>query len=302
MKIRDIIVMRHKSILQCLTFIFFIAFAPYALAEGEVRPSLTPVAGAPSEENAPLPARTTKSPSYEAKRAEYEDLDEDPLEPLNRQIFAFNEYINALLLDPVANMYRMGVPEDVQILVANLLHNASEPVIFLNDCLQKRRGKALESFSRFFINTVFGVFGIFDVAKKLGLDPHKETFNTTLKYYGVPQGPYLVLPVFGSANPRFIVGTVVDFLVDPVSYYAIKHDKESWTYWRTGMHYVTVRANLTEDVRNFRENSIDFYAALRSFYKQYMDANRMDGKVQYESPSLDEFMFDDDEEDDDTDE
>ncbi|UNM05915.1 MAG: VacJ family lipoprotein [Holosporaceae bacterium] len=143
---------------------------------------------------------------------------------------------------------------------------------------RKKEKKALASFSRFCINTVFGVFGIFDVAKKLGLDPHRESFNTTLKYYGVPQGPYLVLPVLGPTNPRYIAGTVFDYFIDPVRYYAQKHDTRSWTYWRTGMHFLTVRANITEDIRNFRENSIDFYAALRSFFKQYMDASRMDGR------------------------
>lgn len=233
--------------------------------------------------------------AYNQKKAEHHDLDSDPFEPLNRRVFAFNQYIDALIIDPFANMYRMGVPEDVQISVANVLHNASEPVIFVNDCLQRKRKKALASFSRFCINTVFGVFGIFDVAKKLGLDPHRESFNTTLKYYGVPQGPYLVLPVLGPTNPRYIAGTVFDYFIDPVRYYAQKHDTRSWTYWRTGMHFLTVRANITEDIRNFRENSIDFYAALRSFFKQYMDASRMDGKVQYASPSLDEFMFDEEE-------
>ena len=102
-----------------------------------------------------------------------------------------------------------------------------------------------------------------------------------------------MLPILGSSNPRYITGTVVDYFIDPVRYYAQKQDTRSWTYWRTGMQFLTVRANITEDIRNFRENSVDFYAALRSFFKQYMDASRMDGKVQYASPSLDEFMFDD---------
>lgn len=233
--------------------------------------------------------------TYQHTKKHLTTLDDDPFEPINRRVFTFNQYVDALLLDPIANMYRMGVPEDVQISVANILHNASEPVIFINDCLQKKRKKALESFSRFMINSVFGIFGVFDVAKRLGLDPHRESFNTTLKYYGVPQGPYIVLPILGPSNPRFVLGTIIDFYIDPVRYYAQKHDKHSWTYWRTGMQFITVRANLTEDMRNFQENSIDFYAAVRSFFKQYMDASRMDGKVQYQSPSLDEFMFNDEE-------
>ena len=245
-----------------------------------------------------LAAHDQDTDQYQAQKEKTQgydtDLDHDPFEVINRKVFAFNQVVDGVLLDPIANMYRLGVPMDVQIVVANVLHNTSEPLIFINDCLQKKKDKALESFCRFFLNTVFGVFGMFDVAKHLGLEPHKEGFNTTLKHWGVPQGPYIVLPVFGPANPRYITGLVVDYFVDPVNYYASHNDKDSLLYWRTGLQFVTARANITEDIRNFRENSLDFYAAMRSFYKQYMDANRMDGKVHYTSPSLDEFMFDDD--------
>lgn len=245
-------------------------------------------------------ADTSRKPvdSYKEQKERYNsyenELDEDPFEPVNRKIFAFNEVVDGVLIDPIANMYRMGVPIDVQIMVTNVLHNTGEPLIFLNDCLQAKKNKALESFCRFFINTVFGVFGLFDVAKHLGLEPHQEDFNTTLKYWGVPQGPYIILPVLGPANPRYITGFVVDLFTDPVNMYAHHQDKESWLYWRTGLQFVTARANITEDIKNFRENSLDFYAAMRSFYKQYMDASCIDGKFEYKSPSLDEFMFDDD--------
>lgn len=235
----------------------------------------------------PYTDQKEKNHTYDA------DLDDDPFEVINRKVFAFNEVVDGVLIDPLANMYRMGVPDDMQIMVTNVLHNTGEPLIFLNDCLQAKKNKALESFCRFFINTVFGVFGIFDVAKHLGLEPHQEDFNTTLKYWGVPQGPYIVLPVFGPANPRYISGLVVDYFTDPANIYARSHDRDSMLYWRTSLQFVTARANITEDIRNFRENSLDFYAAMRSFYKQYMDASRIDGKVQYKSPSLDEFMFDD---------
>ncbi|MFN7662491.1 MAG: VacJ family lipoprotein [Alphaproteobacteria bacterium] len=222
------------------------------------------------------------------------DLDDDPFEVINRKIFAFNEVVDGVLIDPVANMYRLAVPLDVQMMISNVLHNTSEPLIFINDCLQKKKNKALESFSRFFINTVFGIFGLFDVARHLGLEAHKEGFNTTLKHWGVPQGPYLVLPIFGPANPRYIGGLLGDYIMDPINYHARQQDKESWLYWRTSLQFLTARANITEDIKSFRENSLDFYAAMRSFYKQYMDANRMDGKVHYSRPSVDEFMFDDD--------
>ncbi|HCI49173.1 MAG: hypothetical protein A2621_02375 [Alphaproteobacteria bacterium RIFCSPHIGHO2_01_FULL_41_14] len=226
----------------------------------------------------------------------YEDqLDDDPFEVINRKIFAFNEVVDGVFIDPVANMYRLGVPDDVQIIIGNVLQNTAEPLIFVNDCLQAKKNRALESFCRFFINTVFGLLGTIDVAKHLGLEPHEENFNTTLKYWGVPQGPYIVLPVLGSANPRYIIGWVVDYFTDPFNIAAKQADKDSLLYWRTSLQIVTTRANITEDIKNFRENSLDFYAAMRSFYKQYMDASHIGGgKVEYTSPSLDEFMFDDD--------
>jgi phospholipid-binding lipoprotein MlaA len=264
------------SLLRCFCFILSFFWACYGFAEGDSN----------SEDRYKL--QREKNEAYDAR------LDDDPFEVINRKVFAFNEIVDGVLIDPIANMYRLGVPDDMQMIIANVLHNTSEPLILINDCLQKKKNKALESFCRFFINTVFGVFGMFDVAKHLGLEPHKEGFNTTLKYWGVPQGPYIVLPIFGPANPRYITGLVVDYFGDPVNFYARRHDKDSWLYWRTSLQFVTARASITEDIRNFRENSLDFYAAMRSFYKQYMDASRMDGKVHYESPSLDEFMFDDD--------
>jgi phospholipid-binding lipoprotein MlaA len=226
--------------------------------------------------------------------AELDDLDSDPFESLNRKIFYFNEIVDGILLDPFANMYKMWTPISIQKGLSHGLSNLMEPLTMANDCLQAKGSKALESLSRFLINTVFGLGGIFDVADSLGLESHKETFNTTLKYWGVPPGPYIILPVLGPANPRFLVGLGVDYIIDPVRYYLQRIGENDLIWVRYGLTVLTTRAEITQDLKNFRENSVDSYASVRSFYKQYMNAERgADGEIISKSPSLDEFMFED---------
>jgi phospholipid-binding lipoprotein MlaA len=228
--------------------------------------------------------------------AELDDLDSDPLESFNRKVFYFNEIVDGVLLDPFANMYKMWMPISVQRGLSHGLSNLMEPLTMANDFLQAKGSKALESMSRFLINTIFGLGGIFDVADSLGLEKHKETFNTTLKHWGVPPGPYIILPVLGPANPRFLVGLGVDYIIDPVRYYLQRVGDNNLIWARYGLTVLTTRAEVTQDLKNFRENSVDPYASVRSFYKQYMNAERgINGELVSKSPSLDEFMFEDEE-------
>ncbi len=259
------------------------------------RPSASSPHESPGQESKPEESRPHRNEASDS-------LDDDPLEPLNRKIFYFNEIVDGVLIDPLVTMYQKGVPDQIQYAISRFLQNLSEPVTFLNDCLQNKGDQALSSFSRFMLNSVFGVFGVFDVAKSMGLEPHRENFNTTLKHWGVPQGPYIVLPILGPSNPRFILGLAVDYYTDPYNYYMRRNDRNNLIYLRTGVRYLVARSDILQDIQNFRDTSIDFYAAMRSFYKQYMDADHVDGKVVYTSPSLEEFMFDDetDEEKDET--
>lgn len=207
-----------------------------------------------------------------------EDEKMDPFEPLNRRIFAFNMTIDGLLLEPLATAYSLSVPDEVQREFANFLNNLSEPITLANDGLQGKGDRALETFSRFMINSVIGVFGIFDVAEKLGLPDHKEDFGQTLGTWGMPSGPYLVLPLLGSTTPRGIGGRVVDFYLSPYNYYVIHHNKRHLIYVRVGAETLVKRSQNLDDIRNFRENSVDFYAAVRSFHLQHWKAEENDGK------------------------
>lgn len=223
-----------------------------------------------------------------------EEKRQDPFESFNRKMFEFNRVIDGLILEPFANMYKMAVNENIQESIAYFLYNLAEPVTFANDMLQAKGERGLETFSRFMINTTFGLFGLFDVADKLGLPRHQEDFGQTLAVWGVPSGPYLVVPFLGSSTPRNLTGRFADFYLSPYNYYMIHHNRRQYIYVRLGAETIVKRAIYAEDIKNFRENSIDFYAAVRSFYLQNKKAQVKDGKVdKSSSPGADDFDFED---------
>src|SRR5579883_2364173 len=139
----------------------------------------------------------------------------DPAEPANRTIFAVNKALDDNVMRPVAVAYRDNVPEGVQHGVHNFLSNLSEPVIGLNDALQGNMGRAQTAWLRFVMNTVFGGVGLFDVATPSKLPHHDSDFGQTLGVWGIPQGPFVELPVFGPSDVRDAVGTGISFVVDP---------------------------------------------------------------------------------------
>lgn len=220
---------------------------------------------------------------------------QDPFEPFNRKVFEFNRVVDGLILEPFSNLYKMTVNEDIQRGIANFLYNLAEPVTLANDCLQAKGERGLETFSRFMINTTFGLFGLFDVAGKLGMPRHQEDFGQTLATWGVPSGPYLVMPFIGSSTPRSLAGRFTDFYLSPYNYYMIHYNRRQYIYMRLAADTIVKRARYADDIKNFRENSIDFYAAVRSFYLQNRKAEVQDGEVEAEdAPGADEFSFDDD--------
>ena len=130
----------------------------------------------------------------------------DPLERSNRAVFK-----------PAAEFYKAQLPPTVRAGVTNFFRNLAEPTTVLNDILQGRGRQAINDGARFAINTTLGVFGLFDVAGSLGLVHHQEDYGQTLARWGIPPGPYLVLPVFGSSNVRDVVGKLPTvYLSDPL--------------------------------------------------------------------------------------
>ena len=139
----------------------------------------------------------------------------DPLEPLNRGIYKFNDTVDKAVLKPVATGYKEAMPGPVRTAVGNFFSNLDDVLVLLNDLLQFKLEQAASDFSRLVWNTSVGIAGLIDVATPMDLPKHNEDFGQTLGYWGVNNGPYLVLPFFGPSTLRDTVGTVVDVPIRP---------------------------------------------------------------------------------------
>ena len=142
----------------------------------------------------------------------------DPVEPLNRKVFAVNEAVDRDVLSPVARTYVRVVPRSARGGVRNFVTNLSEPAVFVNDVLQANAVRAGVTFGRFGINSTAGVGGLFDVASRIGLRHHDCDLGQTFGKWGVPPGPNLELPILGSSNLRDAFGKGVESFVNPLSY------------------------------------------------------------------------------------
>ena len=219
----------------------------------------------------------------------------DPLESINRPIFAFNSAIDKAILSPASKVYAENMPKPVKKGVRNFLKNLREPWTFINDLLQFKFDRAANTFSRFAINTTFGIGGLWNVAKKAGLDRHKEDFGQTLATWGVKGGPYLVLPILGPSTVRGAVGSGVEFFAEPVGYYADEKNKEMWNYGRIIMDKFTTRVEFRLALDNmYLEN--DPYIFARSAYLQSRAYDIRDGAPAPMSDEDDLFDFDDEDE------
>jgi phospholipid-binding lipoprotein MlaA len=191
----------------------------------------------------------------------------DPIEPLNRAMFFVNDGLDVLVLRPAAEAYRLFIPPEVRVAIRNVLGNMRAPIILVNDLLQGETQRAATTAGRFLLNTTIGVGGIFDVAKDFGLLGHTEDFGQTLAVWGVPEGPYLFIPVIGPSNPRDLAGAGAGIAADPLSW--IGGDViQAVSITRTGVGAVDTREGLIEPLDILRQQALDPYAALRSAYRQ----------------------------------
>ena len=190
--------------------------------------------------------------------------DNDPLEPLNRVIFDANLLLDRWLLRPVTRIYIETVPEPGREGLANMLDNAASPITLANDLLQGETSRAGTTFGRFFINTLFGLGGFFDIADGFGLPGHSEDFGQTLATYGIGGSPYLVLPVLGPSSPRDAVGRAADLAFDPISFFAPSSVRSG----KTAVGLISDRARIINETDALEATAVDFYAAIRSFYYQ----------------------------------
>lgn len=198
----------------------------------------------------------------------------DPLEPFNRSMYQFNEGLDRVVLKPSATWYRERVPALVRTGVSNFFSNLGDGWSAVNSLLQFHLQDFEENLARFHMNTMFGVFGIFDVASEANIERHREDFGQTLGRWGVPAGPYLVLPFFGPSTLRDTAALPVDWHFDLVQRIHPIAARDT-TY---GVRLVNERANLLRAGDMLDEAALDKYSFTRDAYLQRRQAEISDQK------------------------
>ena len=214
-------------------------------------------------------------------QASGEETVNDPLESLNRGIFEFNEGLQDVLLRPIAKFYNANVNLTVRQRISNFLDNLSSPVIFANDLLQGEFKRALTTFGRAIINTTIGIVGFADVAaSEFGIERHSEDFGQTLAVYGMGEGFYLVLPIFGPSSPRDAIGKfVIDSYLDPLGLWLDNTDRQNIEYTLAGAAGLDEYADIVEELNQVKKTSVDYYAAVRSLYRQKRKTEINNGSI-----------------------
>lgn len=196
----------------------------------------------------------------------------DPWEPMNRRIFAFNEALDKYLLRPVAKGYRFVMPDSAERGVTNFIDNIYEFNTVYNSLLQGRPEDAFDSGGRFIINSTFGLFGLFDVATLIGIEHKPADFGQTLAFWGVDQGPFLMVPLIGPRTARSTFGYVVDTYT---SIPALIDDTElAYIFWT--VEVIDIRARL---IKADELISGDRYIFIRNAYLQRREAFIHGGEV-----------------------
>lgn len=222
---------------------------------------------------------------------------DDPWEPFNRKMYAFNDALDKAVIRPVALGYRKVTTPNSRRLVSNFFSNVRMPITIANDLLQGEPVAALRDTARFAVNTTLGLVGLFDPASQMNLPLHETDFGVTLARWGLPEGPYLVVPFVGSTTVRDIWRLPVDSrYFDPLAAYARHHDHELKAQYLPGFLYlVTLRARGIE-AENLLEGVYDPYVFYRDAYRQQRLYEIYDGlppaEVLEEMQGLDELDVD----------
>lgn len=188
----------------------------------------------------------------------------DPLEPMNRGIYKFNDSVDKAVLKPVAQGYKAVLPSPVRTGVTNFFSNIDDLFVAANNLLQFKLNDAVSDVGRIIANTTFGIAGIFDVASGWGMEKHNEDFGQTLGHWGVGDGPFLMLPLLGPSNVRDSAGLLLYYKLDPVVHLRNVPLRNSLT----ALRFVNRRANLLDAEKVLDEASLDPYTFLRDAYIQ----------------------------------
>lgn len=200
----------------------------------------------------------------------------DPFEASNRAVLDFNMAVDDNVLRPVAEAYRDNIPRPFRTALRNFLRNLNEPVILANNVLQLRMLDAGHTLMRFYINSTAGGLGVFDLATPAGIERRSGDFGQTLHAWGVPDGPFLMLPLFGPTTVRDAVGDGVDAVASPVGLLTnavfSAGIAQALGVGRGTLGGLDLRSENIETLDALRADSLDFYARLRSITRQRRDA------------------------------
>lgn len=205
----------------------------------------------------------------------------DPLEPLNRSIHRFNDFVDKAAAKPVAKAYDRVMPEPAKIMAGNFISNLDDALVTMNDLLQFKFAQGASDGSRFVINSTFGVFGLLNIASRL--EKHNEDFGQTLGYWGMGSGPYLVLPFIGPSSVRDGAGLYVDTVVGIPS--RVEDISARNQYYLAS--FIHRRAALLDQERVLDEAMIDRYEFMRDSYLLYRKSQVYDGNLP--RPKYDDF-------------
>ncbi len=220
---------------------------------------------------APQPAAAQSAGSAPPPMVEQpgtQDNFNDPLEDANRAVFDFNQSVDRIVLVPVAKTYRTVLPGPIRDSVHDFLRNLNEPIVFANDVLQARPDLAVNTVGRFVVNSTLGVAGLFDVATHVNLPYHSNDLGVTFAVWGIGEGPYLILPILGPSNVRDLAGQIGDSFADPGNIIASQNHVVWASFVRAGTAGIDARARNIETLADIEKTSLDYYATIRSLYRQ----------------------------------
>jgi phospholipid-binding lipoprotein MlaA len=202
----------------------------------------------------------------------------DPYEPTNRDIFAFNMMWDRTFLVPTVTRYRDYVPAGGRQAFHNFLVNLTLPSTFVGDVLQGEMKRGSQTAGRFLINTTMGLGGFFDPATThFEIPGHGEDYGQTFAVWGATEGPFLMLPLFGPSNPRDASGLVAGTALDPTNFIRFKQH----IYWMMARQYFSLldlRSQTFDALQGIQRSSVDYYASLRGLYRQLRNNEIRNGR------------------------
>jgi len=218
-------------------------------------------------------------------------VDHDPWEAMNRGLYSFNQGLDKISFRPLAKGYVKVIPAPVRRSVTNFSRNLSTPGSVINNFLQGKPADGIQELGRFVVNSTFGIGGLFDVASLDGLEPNQEDFGQTAAVWGIPPGPFVMLPFFGPRTLRDAVTLPLDIAADPLRYY--DDDTIRISLWL--LRLTDVRARLLP-LEGLLQDSPDRYVTIRESYLQNREFEIYDGDppVEDDDEFYDEFLEEED--------